>query len=374
MAPKPWNWQLKEWPQFSYDTNVVQRLESKFQQGTGLILGAFRHVDGNERNQLIVEIMSDEALNTSQIEGEYLNRDSIQASIMRNLGLEVDARKIPPEEYGISEMMVDLYKNYDVTLSHELLFNWHRMVTNGRRDLEAIGKYREHDDAMQIISGQIGKPRVHYEAPPSQTMPQEMEQFIRWFNSIHDEKSLFLPLARAGIAHLYFVSIHPFEDGNGRIGRALAEKSLAMSIKHPALLSLSQTIQQHKKAYYTALEEHNNTLDVTEWLQYFAHTVLDAQQHTLELVDFIITKAKFFERHNRNINPRQRKALLRMFSAGYTGFKGGLSAENYISITQASPSSATRDLQDMVKKGILKRTGQRKGTRYWLNLKDMHPD
>lgn len=365
-----WNWELEKWPHFSYDAGALQELEHRFIQGTGLVLGAFKHVNDEERSQLLVTIMSDEAMNTSEIEGEYLNRDSIQASIRKNLGLEVDNRKIPPQEYGISEMMVDLYRHYGQPLAHDQLYEWHKMVTNGRRDLQDIGAYRSHDDAMQIISGRMDRPKVHYEAPPSDQIQHEMSRFIDWFGQAHDkDQKTYLPLARAGIAHLYFVSIHPFEDGNGRIGRAIAEKSLAQSMKHPALLSLSQTIQQHKREYYAALEAHNTTCNITNWLLYFGKAVLEAQQHTLHLVEFLIEKAKFFDRFASQLNDRQHKTVKRLFDAGHQGFEGGLSAENYTSITQASPSTVTRDLQDMVEKSVLLRTGERKGTRYWLNIK-----
>lgn len=370
MTDAPWCWQLKQWPEFSYDKEQLQLLESRFQQNAGLIRGVFKHLADADRDHLAVEIMSDEALNSSEIEGEHLNRDSIRASIMRQLGLQVDMRKIPPREAGISEMIVNLYRHYSEPLKHELLHEWHSMVMNGRRDIRAIGKYRDHADPMQIVSGRIDKPRVHFEAPPSERMAEEMQQFMEWFALAHDENASILPLTRAGIAHLYFVNIHPFEDGNGRIARAIAEKSLAMSINHPSLISLSQIIQKNKRAYYGALENHNRSLQITDWLLYFGQTILDAQDHTMKLVEFIISKAKFFDIHGKHMNERQRKALLRMFQEGYSGFQGGLSADNYIKITDASASSATRDLQDMVNKKMLQRTGERKATRYWLCLPD----
>jgi Fic family protein len=370
MTKNKWNWQHKEWPHFSYDSQALTDLEHKFIQSTGMIIGTFKHIVQSDKMQLIVEIMSDEALKTSEIEGELLNRDSIQASIRKNLGLDVDKRRIPPEEYGISEMMVDLYKHYDRPLSNQQLWDWHRMITNGRRDLNDIGCYRTHDDAMQIVSGRLDRPTVHFEAPPSHSMNKEMEQFILWFNDVHGANNTITPLARAGIAHLYFVSIHPFEDGNGRIGRAIAEKSIALTMQHPALLAISHTIQLNKKSYYAALEEHNTTCDITQWLLYFAQTVLDAQQHTLKLVEWLIEKAKYFDCFSSSLNERQAKAIRAMFDAGYTGFEGGLSAENYISITRTSPSTATRDLHEMVNNGILIRTGQKKSTRYWLNIEN----
>jgi len=372
MAFHIWNWQQKEWPNFSYNAEAINALELKFSQNTGTVLGAFKHVNENEKEQLIIEILSSEALKTSEIEGEYLDRDSIQSSIKRNLGLKVDNKKIAPAEFGISEMMVDLYRNYHIPLTHEQLFNWHNMLTNGRRDLSDIGTYRTHQDAMQVVSGRLDKPTIHFEAPPSHAVIHEMNEFMTWFNVIHpktEQNSSVLPLAKASITHLYFVSIHPFEDGNGRIARALAEKSIAQSSGQPALISLSKTIQANKKAYYHALENNNKDLDITDWILYFGQTILDAQEDTLKLIDFLIEKAKFFDRFNTEMNERQLKVVTRIFNAGHQGFEGGLSANNYAKIAKTSASTATRDLKDMVDKNLFIKTGELKGTRYWLNIK-----
>ena len=175
-------------------------------------------------------------------------------------------------------------------------------------------------------------------------------------------------MTRAGIAHLYFVTIHAFEDGNGRIARAIAEKALAEGLGHPALIPLSQAINRVRKTYYSELEQTNHSLEITPWLVYFAQTTLEAQGQAQRLVEFVIAKTKFFDRHRGQFNERQEKALVHMFQEGPKGFEGGLSAEKYICITGASRASATRDLQALVEKTALARTGQLKGTRYHLNL------
>ncbi|MFC2109942.1 Fic family protein [Bacteroidota bacterium] len=369
MAHKIWNWLLKNWPHFSYDKNILEKLELQFSQNTGTVLGAIKHIEGVSKDDLLVEILSNEALKTSEIEGEILNRESVQSSIKKNLGLSKDVKKAPPAEFGISEMMVDLYLNYDKTLNHEQLFEWHKMLTNGRRDLTDIGRYRTHESPMQVVSGRLDKPTVHFEAPPSNRMTEEMEQFITWFNEIHDPKySKMLPLVKAGLAHLYFVCIHPFEDGNGRIARALAEKSIALSTGQPTLISLSHTIEAHKKNYYQALENNNRELEVTDWLLYFGETILEAQQNTLKRIDFIVEKTKFFDRHSSQLNERQLKVVTRLFEAGHTGFDGGLSAKNYVKIAKTSESTATRDLKDLTDKQILIKSGTLKSTRYQLNI------
>lgn len=371
MTFKKWNWQHNKWPHFTYDKKVLQKLEYRFLQNTGMVSGVLKHIQKDAKDDFLVEILSTEALKTSEIEGEILSRESVQSSIKKNLGLKTEKRKITPAEFGISEMMVDLYKNYNKPLSHEQLFEWHKMITNGRRDLTKIGGYRTHEDSMQIVSGAIGKEKVHFEAPASKQLPYEMEQFIYWFNSVHEDndKSEMLALTKAGIAHLYFLSIHPFEDGNGRIGRAIAEKSIALSIHQPTLISLSHAIEANKKSYYASLEKHNTTLEIADWLVYFGQTILDAQEGTIKRIDFLLEKAKFFDHFTPQLNERQLKVVKRLFEAGLTGFKGDLSAENYTKIAKTSASTATRDLKELVEKKILIRSGALKGTRYSLNIK-----
>ena len=239
----------------------------------------------------------------------------------------------------------------------------------GESDAIQIGGYRTHEEPMRVVSGRADKPTIHFEAPPSTRIVREMNAFASWFNATAPKGRRALPaLTRAGLAHLYFVSIHPFEDGNGRIGRAISEKSLAQNLGQPSLIALAYTIQRARKAYYDMLERSNKTNEITAWLVYFAKTVLEAQRTTLERVEFYIGKAKFYDRVRGQLNPRQEKVIARMFRAGLDGFKGGLSAENYISITGTSRATATRDLTDLVVKGGLTRTGERRHTRYHLDL------
>lgn len=364
-----WNWQQDEWPHFSYDSKALEGLEAQFLRNSGESLGAFKHVSEDDKNLLKVELISEEALKTSKIEGETLDRDSLQSSIGKQFGIKTDNRRIPPAEQGVAAMMVDLYKSFDTPLSHETLFEWHSMLMNGRRDLRAIGAYRTHADPMQVVSGAMYEPTVHFEAPPSSRMAAEMKAFIRFFEQSREGGKQALPaLARAGIAHLYFVSIHPFEDGNGRIGRAIAEKSLAQSLGHPTLIALAYTIERSRKTYYEKLERYNKDAEVTGWLTYFAETILEAQDNTRKRIEFIIEKTKLYNRLRGKLNERQKKVIERMFREGIDGFKGGLSAENYIAITGAPRTTVTRDLKDLVAKGALTKTGQLKYTRYHLNI------
>lgn len=359
-----WNWQQEDWPHFQYKEAEIASLEKRFLLESGLLRGSFTHIGDEDKKQLIVELISIEAIKTSEIEGEYLNRDSVQSSIRRYFGLNVDSRRISAAEQGIAEMMLDLYENFDIPLKHKTLYTWHEMLCNGRRDLQTIGAYRCHEDPMQVISGPLHKPKVHFEAPPSSHMQQEMKHFIQWFN----ESAEMPALARASIAHLYFVCIHPFEDGNGRIGRALVEKALAKALGYPTLIALSKQIEKGKKRYYDMLEKANKQNEVTEWINYFANVILDAQTDTEQRVKFLISKTKFFDRFKGQLNDRQEKVILRLFEAGPDGFEGGLSAKNYRAITGTTSATATRDLHDLVEKKMLTKTGELKHTRYWLNV------
>lgn len=361
-----WNWQLKDWPDFVYKTDAFTEAERRFLQKAGIMHGSLKHVAEDDTETLRVRLISEEAYKTSEIEGEILNRDSLQSSIRKHFGLKTDNRKIPPAEQGITEMLVDLYKSYAAPLDHERLFLWHKMLTNGRRDLTDMGRYRTHEEPMQIVSGSLHEPEVHFEAPPSKDVPDEMEAFINWFNDMEGGK---LPLLlRAGIAHLWFESIHPFEDGNGRIGRAISEKALSQGLGRPTLIALAQTIERSRKAYYEALQGGSKDLDIQDWLEFFCEKVLEAQDYTQSMIDFLIEKSKFYERFSDKMNERQTKVIARMFEEGVDGFKGGLSAENYISISGAARATATRDLQGLVEMGALRKTGERKYTRYYLNI------
>lgn len=366
-----WNWQKKDWPEFRYDRTKLEALEVEFLRRSGIFMGTLRHVTRNEAEQLAVEIISDEGLNTAQIEGEILNRDSLQSSIRRNFGLATDSRKIPPAEHGMAQMMVDLYRNFDARLTNASLFRWHEMLMNGRRDLRDVGRYRTDVSPMQVVSGPIHAPRVHYEAPPAAAMAKEMAGFIEWFNNTSPTGKTPLPaLTRAGIAHWHFVCVHSFEDGNGRIARAIAEKALSQNLGEATLIALSRAINSKRKAYYRVLELGSQGNEITDWLVYFAETVLEAQALSQAMVDFLVGKAKFFDRMRGQLNERQEKVLLRMFREGPDGFKGGLSAENYIRITGTSRATATRDLQELVEKKALTKTGTLKSTRYHLNIQE----
>jgi Fic family protein len=364
-----WNWQQRDWPQFSWNQSRLALAEKEFLLKGGMFAGTIKHLPEEDRNQLTVEAMSTEALTTSEIEGEILDRASVQSSIQSQLGLFDDNRRVKPAERGVSEMMIDLYKTFSAPLTSKTFFKWHRMLMGGRRDLTDVGRYRTSAEPMQVLSGATGSPKVHFEAPPSRKVPAEMARFIGWFNRTAPTSAEPLPaLTRAGVAHLYFESIHPLEDGNGRIGRALAEKSLAQTLGQPSLIALAATILSHRARYYDALEAANKRNEITDWLAWFAGTTIEAQRCTLSMVEFLIDKTKLLDRLSGQLNQRQQKALLRMLKEGPEGFKGGLSAGKYSTITGASPATTTRDLSDLTEKGALIREGERRHAHYRLSI------
>jgi Fic family protein len=364
-----WNWQQPDWPKFAWNRARLALAEQQFLVGGGVFVGTVKHWGEEERNQLTIEAMSTEAVTTSEIEGEILDRTSVQSSIQRQMGLAADNRRVAPAERGVSEMMVDLYRTFSAPLSEKMLFDWHQMLMSGRKDLTDIERYRTSSEPMQVLSGAMGSPKIHFAAPPSSQVPSEMKRFIEWFNRTAPGSAELLPaITGAGVAHLYFESIHPFEDGNGRIGRAIAEKSLAQSLGQPPLIALAATILARRTSYYAALEAANKENEITAWLAWFAGTTIEAQRRTISLIEYLIDKTKLLDRLNGQLNDRQQKVLLRMLKEGPEGFKGGLSAGKYGTIIGASPATATRDLADLTETGALIREGERRHARYKLGV------
>lgn len=360
----PWNWQLEGWPEFNYDPQALAAFEARFLRQGGELVGVFRHLVGDPGLEFLADAATSEAVSTSAIEGEVLNRASVRSSILRQLGVPTDAGVSSPREEGVARMIVDLLRSSSDVLRHERLWEWHGILMAGRRDLAVIGGYRVHQEPMRVVSGAVGHEVVHFEAPPSGQVPSEMERFLGWFSETRDSAT---PVARSGLAHLRFECVHPFEDGNGRIGRAIAELALAQGLGHPCLTMLSSEIEARQRDYYAHLERAGRSLDATDWLLWWAEMVLAAQQRVSALLEFVLFKVRLLDGLKDRLNPRQEKALLRVFREGPAGFTGGLSSKNYQTITGASPATAGRDLAELVTLGALVRTGSGKGSRYWIN-------
>lgn len=364
-----WNWELPDWPRFDYDPEKIAPLERKFFLGVGGVFAYLKTLGSEEYKRFIVEILSQEGVESSRIEGEILDRESLQSSIQKRFGLQAEMKKGSGKESHMAELLCDVYETFDQPLTHEMLWKWHSMLFKESTIIADQGKYRTHAEPMQIVSSRIDSHRGFFEAPPSVKVFDEMTQFIKWFN-VPDPSGLVL--GKAAIAHVYFESIHPFEDGNGRIGRVIAEKILSQGIGRPILIALSKLLEKRKKEYYAALEQCNRSLKAHAWVEFFAQVIMQAHEDSISLLYFLIGKSKMMHSLSGNINARQTKALLRMFDEGPGGFKGGLSAENYIAITKTTRATATRDLADLVEKGALVRTGELRHTRYWLNLPLSH--
>ncbi len=360
-----WNWQHPKWPSFHFDPEQITGQERKFLLAAGSVSAYLKKVEEEERSQFVIEILSSEGEQSSRIEGEFLDREALRSSIKRHFGLKIQVKSKWAKETAMAELLCDVYKSYEEPLTHEILERWHAKLFQGSFAHFTPGHYREHEEPMQIVSHRLDEVKVFFEAPPSKMVFAEMDRYVKWFNASRAIQSI---LARAAIAHLYFESIHPFEDGNGRIGRALVEKILSQGVGRSILIAVSKVLEKRKKEYYEALHACNRTLEVTSWVTFFADVILEAQQNSLNLLHFIIEKSKLLTKLANQLNKRQEKALLRMFEEGPGGFEGGLSAEKYITITSASRATATRDLIELVELGVLNKTGELRYTRYWLNI------
>jgi len=317
--------------------------------------------------EAVLNLMISEAVETSAIEGEVLDRSAVGSSIRNRLGLNVVPEKVDSRMAdGAGELMVSVRNTFAEALSEDMLFSWHRMLF-GNVGMH-VGCWREAGDPMQVVSGRIDRPKVHFEAPPSVRVPMEMSRFITCFNNSAPggAGSIGHAPVRAALVHLYFESVHPFEDGNGRIGRALAEKALAQGLGRPVVMSLSQTILARRGGYYDALQAAQKSGEVTPWVSWFVETVVAAQCAAEAQVRFVLTKHRFFQDYGADLNPRQTKVLGRMFEAGPDGFSGGMNARKYVGLTGVSKATATRDLQELAQMGALVSAGGGRSTSYGL--------
>lgn len=366
-----YNWQQKDWPNFIYTLSEIEDDLFSFAERVGHIAGILKALPGDAQMEAVIDMMVAEAIKTSEIEGEYLSRKDVLSSVRKNLGLIKTPEQIHDKKAeGIGELMIDVRNSFKEPLTRKKLFCWHTMLLEGSSGTE-VGTWRTFKEPMQVISGAIGKQKVHFEAPPSASIPKEMDQFILWFNETvpGNKNEIKKAPLRSAIAHLYFESIHPFEDGNGRIGRAIAEKALSQGIGRPVMLSLSRTIEANKKNYYRELEKAQRSNEITSWINYFVKTVLEAQIQAENQVNFTLKKVKFFDRFNYQFNHRQLIVVKRMLEEGSEGFEGGMNARKYIGITKTSKATATRDMQELVEKGAFTSSGGRgRSTSYEVNL------
>ena len=368
-----YNWQQKDWLRFQYDEQKVAQTALRFAELAGQSVGYLNGLAERNQADTIVTILVKEAIKTSEIEGEMISRADVISSIRKNLGFETETHVIKDKRSeGIAMLLVKSRENFAADLSQEMLFEWHKMLMRGNHSIIA-GEWRTHAEPMQVVSGSIGKEKIHFEAPPSVKVPTEMKAFISWFNaSNHDGSSpIENPIIRSAIAHLYFETIHPFEDGNGRIGRVIAEKALAQGLKRPILMSLSTAIEAKKKNYYQALQEGQSGNKINNWIQYFGDMILEAQADFIQSIHFLLKKTAFLDAQKSKLNESQLKVIYRMLNEGEEAFLGGMNARKYQSISHVSKATATRHLQDLVDKKILVATGNGRNVNYQVNL-EMH--
>ena len=321
--------------------------------------------------------MLSEALKTSAIEGENLNRDSVRSSLLSLIVSDTLPQNSDQKAAGAASLLVDVRKNWRTPLTHGLLGKWQSMAIPEQRYTSILrGAYRNDPSPMQIVSGFYGRETVHFEAPPATRVPSEMARFIDWYNqtSPSNGSTSVSGIAHAGIAHLWFEVIHPFDDGNGRVGRAIADHALSQSLGYPTTACLATAIEGDKKSYYRQLEiASRGSLDINLWLDYFADTVINAQEIAKEEVGFVLAKTRFYEAYGDQLNVRQAKMVARVFAEGRKGFAGGMTTKKYESITKCANRTASRDLADLAAKGIIVRLpGRGRTTRYELTVLKPH--
>ncbi|MCH5246013.1 MAG: Fic family protein [Muribaculaceae bacterium] len=349
-------WQQKDWPNFRWNADAVLEPLTKLSRLHGLLNGRMSMLGFSEKNRSLLSAMTEELINSSEIEGVFLNPNSVRSSIARRLGFEDDGLLIEDHYVeGLVDVMLDALRNCQGPLTDERLFDWHSaLFPLGRSGMHKItvADWRNGDEPMQVVSGALGHERIHYEAPASTDVPNEMNRLLEWYNNAN-----LSPFLMAAIAHLWFVTIHPFDDGNGRIGRTLADMSLARLDEDSArYYSMSAEINRNKKAYYEILEKtQKGNLDITEWLLWFFKCLENAIDRASSTIEHTLQKTAYWEKfRDVEINERQRKVINRLWD----GFDGKLTSSKWAKICHCSQDTALRDINDLIAKGMLRNSGE----------------
>ena len=375
MKKQKWIWEYDEYPNFKYDKEKLERLLRDIAYEQGKLKSFMLLMDKVSTGYSLAQTLENEIIASCEIEGEILNRQSVRSSIKQKLGLESHQHyKITRKEDNYVDILIDVNTNYDEDLTLDKLFGWHNaMFEKGYSGFSKIkvAQFRG-EGAMQVVSGDYGKEKVHYEAPPHDTLENEMDSFIKWFNETPTT------LEKASLTHLWFVIIHPFDDGNGRITRALTDRVLSKLEQSyfSKIYTMSKSIYEDRIGYYEALDkttgrfEKNDPLDITYWMEWFFktlhHALLDAQKQ----LNYIVEKTKFWDAHRFDeLNSRQIKVLNKLLDIGSENFKGDLTKAKYVKIANTAEANASRDIADLLNKGCIKKiegtTGR--GTKYTIN-------
>lgn len=353
---KRYVWQRNDWPHWVYDHKRLAPLLAQLHLKQGYLLGRMHDLGLNLRDQATLRILTEDVLKTSEIEGETLKLDSVRSSIARRLGVDIGALA-PADRHvdGVVDMVLDATRGHNIPLTTERLFGWHAAIfPTGYSSLTKIRVGQWRDDAqgpMQVVSGPMHRQKVHYEAPPAVLLDAEMGDFLNWFNLDNQDD----PVVKAGLAHLWFVTVHPFEDGNGRIARAVGDMALARAEKSAQrFYSLSAQIQREREEYYDRLEAtQKGDLDCTAWLEWFLGCLLRAIQSADETLAQVLAKARFWQHWaGTPLNDRQIKLLNKLLD----GFDGKLTSSKWAAIGKCSQDTALRDITELMERGVLKKS------------------
>lgn len=368
-------WQNKNWTDFSWQSDRLLSLLGKARQIQGKILTRVKSLGMDLTHEAQAEILTEETVKTAAIEGEILNRDSVKSSVARHLGLSQAG--LPRTERhidGLVEILLDATRNYDKPLTAKRLKGWHAaLFPTGHSGLYKIraGQWRGQE-LMRVVSTMAGKEKVHFQAPPNERLDEEIKNFLSWWKKSLGNTEGFL---RSAIAHFWFVTIHPFEDGNGRITRVLSDMALAQDEKLKVrFYSLSSQIMEERNAYYDILEKRQKgTSDITEWIVWFLSCLIRAMEKSETLITKVLAKAEFWQRCSQiPMNERQRKVVNRLLDAGKGKFEGGLTTRKYVSLTKTSRATAFREISDLVEKKVLIQTPKSKGRNVHYDLNWNH--
>jgi Fic family protein len=347
--------ELSDWPKFRWDQGRLPSSLAAARHVQGRLIGQMQALGFKVREEAVLRTLTEDVLKSSEIEGEKLDADQVRSSVARRLGIDIGGLQ-PPDRHveGVVEMMLDATQHYDQPLTKERLFGWHAsLFPTGRRGMHRItvGAWRDDRTApMQVVSGPVGRERVHFEAPTAERLQEEMQRFLEWFNG----DATIEPVLKAALAHLWFVTVHPFDDGNGRIARAIADMSLARSEgSSQRFYSMSAQIRDERGDYYRILEQtQQGTMDVTPWMEWFLSCLTRSIEGAQAALSDVIAKARYWEKlRDVSLNERQRLVINRLLE----GFEGKLTTSKWAALTKSSQDTALRDIQQLVERGVLVR-------------------
>jgi Fic family protein len=377
MAPH-WIWQQPDWPDFKWQVERLTPLLRECVQAQGQLMGMASSVGGSQSVQNELDALLQNIVTSSAIEGEQLNVGSVRSSLARRLGLEVvDGDHVSQRSEGLAQLMLDATRHFAQPLTLARLLEWHRLLFPDQdTDLAArpirVGELRG-DEPMQVVSGRLDRPTVHFEAPSRLGLEHQLDTFLTWFTDSHSQEGLD-PLLRAGIAHFWFVTLHPFDDGNGRLTRTITDLALAQGEAQAIrFYAMSASILEDRTGYYRVLETSQKaTADITEWLEWFLKTLLRSLQQAMARIESVLGKTRFWQAHRESgLAVEQTKVINRLLDGGERGFEQGISAAQYQAVAKVSKATATRHLAELLEKGCLQRLpGGGRSTRYQIRYPD----